>query len=125
MATDAIRGAGRPEATHLIEVMIDQLAAELGHGPAGAPAQELHPARRTSRPRSRSALVYDSGNYARPLDKLLSSTSTSARVRGARQAELRAKGIYRGIGFCTYMEICGLAPSRVVGPSGVGLQAGF
>src|SRR5205807_493329 len=41
------------------------------------------------------------------------------------RAELREKGIYRGIGFSTYMEICGLAPSRVVGPGGVGIQAGF
>src|SRR3954454_19741387 len=41
------------------------------------------------------------------------------------QAELREKGILRGIGFSTWMEICGLAPSRVVGPMGVGLQSGF
>ena len=42
-----------------------------------------------------------------------------------RQAEeLRPKGIYRGIGFCTYTEICGNAPSRIVGPGGFGLQGG-
>src|SRR5439155_9865576 len=38
--------------------------------------------------------------------------------------ELRARGIYRGIGFCTYTEICGNAPSRIVGPGGFGLQGG-
>src|SRR5207248_9196813 len=41
------------------------------------------------------------------------------------QDELRSKGIYRGIGFSTYTEICGLAPTRVVGPEGFGNQAGF
>ena len=40
-------------------------------------------------------------------------------------AQLREQGVYRGVGFSTWMEICGLAPSRAVGPNGVGLQAGF
>ena len=68
-------------------------------------------------------MVYDSGNYQGSLDKLLTHVDVEAFRR--EQAELREKGIHRGIGFSTWMEICGLAPSRVVGPSGVGLQAGF
>jgi aerobic carbon-monoxide dehydrogenase large subunit len=68
-------------------------------------------------------IVYDSGDYHGSLDKLLTHIDMEAFRR--EQEDLRAKGIYRGIGFSTWMEICGLAPSRVVGPSGVGLQAGF
>ncbi len=47
-----------------------------------------------------------------------------ARFR-AEQAKLREQGIYRGLGFCTWTEICGLAPSRITGPAGVGVQAGL
>ena len=53
-----------------------------------------------------------------------SSTSTSTASAREQARAARAQGIYRGIGFSTYTEICGLAPSRVVGPSGFGLQAG-
>jgi aerobic carbon-monoxide dehydrogenase large subunit len=67
--------------------------------------------------------IYDSGDYNGTLDRCLENLDLDAFRR--EQAELRERGIYRGIGFSTYMEICGLAPSRVVGPSGVGLQAGF
>ena len=122
MATDATRGAGRPEATHLIEVTVEQLAAELG-------MDSLELRRKNFIPKEdfpaevALGVVYDSGDYHGSLDKLLTHVDVDE-VR--REAEgLRAKGIYRGIGFSTWMEICGLAPSRVVGPSGVGLQAGF
>jgi len=122
MATDATRGAGRPEATHLIEVMVEQLAAELG-------MDRLELRRKNFIPKEdfpaevAIGLVYDSGDYHGSLDKLLTHVDLDAFRR--EQEELRGRGIYRGIGFSTWMEICGLAPSRVVGPSGVGLQAGF
>jgi len=122
MATDATRGAGRPEATHLIEVMIEQLAAELG-------MDSLELRRKNFIPKEdfpaevAIGIVYDSGDYHGSLDKLLTHVDVDAFRR--EQEDLRAKGIHRGIGFSTWMEICGLAPSRVVGPSGVGLQAGF
>ena len=122
MATDATRGAGRPEATHLIEVTVEQLAAELG-------MDSLELRRKNFIPKEdfpaevAIGVVYDSGDYHGSLDKLLTHVDVDAFRR--EQEELRAKGIYRGIGFSTWMEICGLAPSRVVGPSGVGLQAGF
>jgi aerobic carbon-monoxide dehydrogenase large subunit len=122
MATDATRGAGRPEATHLIEVMVEQLAQELGMD-----ALELR--RKNFIPKEdfpaevAIGIVYDSGDYHGSLDKLLTHVDLAAFRR--EQEELRAKGIYRGIGFSTWMEICGLAPSRAVGPAGVGLQAGF
>jgi aerobic carbon-monoxide dehydrogenase large subunit len=122
MATDAIRGAGRPEATHLIEVMMDQMAAELGMDPVEIRRKNFIPPE--AFPASVAVgVTYDSGNYPGTLDKLLAKVDLDAFRR--EQAELRQQGVYRGIGFSTYMEICGLAPSRVVGPSGVGLQGGF
>ncbi len=102
---------------------MDQLAAELGMDRARAAAEELHPARRTSRPRWRSASsTTPATTTARSTG--CSSTSTS-RPSAASRPSCASRAIYRGIGFSTWMEICGLAPSRVVGPSGVGLQAGF
>jgi carbon-monoxide dehydrogenase large subunit len=68
-------------------------------------------------------VVYDSGDYDGALDKLLENFDLDAFRR--EQEELRANGVYRGVGFSTYMEICGIAPSRAVGPKGVGLQAGY
>jgi carbon-monoxide dehydrogenase large subunit len=122
MATDATRGAGRPEATHFIEVMVEQLAAELGMDPLEVRRKNFIP-KEDFPAEVAIGVIYDSGDYHGSLDKLLSHVDV-AQVRSEAEG-LRAKGIYRGIGFSTWMEICGLAPSRVVGPSGVGLQAGF
>jgi len=122
MATDAIRGAGRPEATHMIEVTMDQLADELG-------MDRLELRRRNFIPKedfpaeTALGIVYDSGDYAGALDRLLERVDVDQVRREAE--ELRPKGIHRGIGFSTYTEICGLAPSRVTGPSGFGLQTGL
>jgi carbon-monoxide dehydrogenase large subunit len=120
--TDAIRGAGRPEATQMLEVTIEQLAHELG-------MDSLELRRRNfiatdSFPHTTAVgMTYDSGDYPGALDKLLEHIDP-AEVR--REAEaLRERGIYRGIGFSTYTEICGLAPSRATGPQGVGLQTGL
>jgi carbon-monoxide dehydrogenase large subunit len=120
--TDAIRGAGRPEATHMIEVTIDQLAGELGLDP-------LEVRRRNFIPREEfpaevaTGVIYDSGDYAKTLDRLLEHVDVAGFRR--EQEELRSRGVYRGIGFSTYTEICGLAPSRITGPGGVGVQAGL
>jgi carbon-monoxide dehydrogenase large subunit len=119
--TDAIRGAGRPEATHMIEVTMDQLAEELGMDPLELRRKNFVPPFSTPH-ETPIGVTYDSGNYAGTLDKLLEHIDP-AQVR--REAEdLRSLGVYRGIGFCTYTEICGNAPSRIVGPSGFGLQGG-
>ena len=122
VATDAIRGAGRPEATHMIEVGMDQLADELG-------MDRLELRRKNFIPKEEFpaevayGIVYDSGDYAGALDKLLTHVDLEAFER--ERAEQAAKGIARGIGFSTYTEICGLAPSRVTGPAGFGLQTGL
>ena len=122
MATDAIRGAGRPEATHMIEVGLDQLAAELD-------MDRLELRRRNFIPKEdfpaevAVGVVYDSADYEGALTKLLGHIDEASVRREAE--ELRDRGIYRGIGFSTWTEICGLAPSRVTGPSGFGLQTGL
>ena len=122
MGTDAIRGAGRPEATQMIEVTLDQLAHELGMDPLELRRKNFIAA--DSFPHEVAyGVVYDSGNYQGTLAKLLEHIDVDQVRREAE--ELRPKGIYRGIGFCTWTEICGLAPSRVVGPGGFGLQTGM
>ncbi len=121
-ATDAIRGAGRPEATHYIEVALDQMAAELGIDRLELRRKNFIPAD-TFPFTTPLEITYDSGDYDGTLDKLLEHVDLDA--FGREQEELRGRGTYRGIGFSTYVEVCGLAPSRAVGPQGVGLQAAF
>src|SRR5205807_318984 len=105
---DAIRGAGRPEATHMIEVTLDQVAAELG-------MDRLEIRRRNFIPSDSfpaevaTGVIYDSGDYNKTLDRLLEHIDLEGYRRS--REELRSRGIYRGIGFSTYTEICGLAPS--------------
>ena len=119
--TDAIRGAGSPEATHMIEVTLEQLAAELGIDPVELRRKNFIP--KDSFPAEvATGVVYDSGDYEKTLDRLLEHVDMGA-FRSEQEA-LRSEGIYRGIGFSTYTEICGLASSRITGPGGVGVQAG-
>ncbi|HWH93743.1 MAG TPA: molybdopterin cofactor-binding domain-containing protein [Baekduia sp.] len=118
--TDAIRGAGRPEATHFIEVCIDQLADELGMDRLELRRKNFIRQFPNSRPHG---FLYDSGDYDGTLDRCLELLDLEAFQR--EQAELRERGIYRGVGFSTYVEICGLGPSRALGPKGWGMQGGF
>ncbi len=122
MCTDAIRGAGRPEATYWIELMMDRLADELGMD-----RLELRRKNFVSKDEfpfeTALGIVYDSGDYHGTLDKLLENFDLEA-FRSDQQAK-RDQGVYRGVGFSTYVEVCGLAPSRAVGPQGVGLQAAY
>jgi carbon-monoxide dehydrogenase large subunit len=122
MCTDAIRGAGRPEATYWIELMMDRLADELG-------MDRLELRRKNFIPKDEFpfetalGIVYDSGDYEGTLDRLLERFDVAEFRR--EQERLRAEGKYRGVGFSTWVEVCGLAPSRAVGPQGVGLNAAF
>jgi carbon-monoxide dehydrogenase large subunit len=118
--TDAIRGAGRPEATHLIEVCMDQLAAELDMDPLELRRKNFITKFPNERPHG---FVYDSGDYHGTLDRCLEMLDLDTFRR--EQAELRQRGIYRGVGFSTYVEICGLGPSRALGPDGWGMQGGY
>jgi aerobic carbon-monoxide dehydrogenase large subunit len=120
--TDAIRGAGRPEATHMLELTLDGMAHELGMDRLEIRRKNFIPAEDFPAEVA-TGVIYDSGDYVKTLDKLLEHFDVEAFHR--EQVQQRAQGVYRGVGFCTYTEICGLAPSRVTGPAGVGVQAGL
>jgi carbon-monoxide dehydrogenase large subunit len=120
--TDAVRGAGRPEMTHMLEVMVDQLAQELGMDPVEVRRKNFIPPEDFPY-ETPYGITYDSGNYEAALDRALEIIDMDA--FRAEQESLRSQGILRGIGFSTYTEICGLAPSRAVGPSGFGLGIGL
>jgi carbon-monoxide dehydrogenase large subunit len=120
--TDAIRGAGRPEMTHMLEVCVDQLAIKLEMDPIELRRKNF--IRADQFPYTTPyGITYDSGDYEAALDKALAMLDLDA--FRAEQASLREQGIYRGVGFSTYTEICGLAPSRAVGPKGFGLGIGL
>jgi carbon-monoxide dehydrogenase large subunit len=113
--TDAYRGAGRPEATHLIERLVDALADEIGMDAATV--------RRLNFPTefpftTATGLSYDSGDYGTALDMALEMSDYAGFA--ARRAESEARGNYRGIGLSTWVEICGLAPSAVTKAIGIG-----
>jgi aerobic carbon-monoxide dehydrogenase large subunit len=113
--TDAYRGAGRPEATHMIERMMELLADELGMDPAEVRRRNFI---RAFPYASATGLSYDSGDYEGALDKALLMADYSGFE--ARRAEARARGNHRGIGLSTWVEICGLAPSAITHAIGVG-----
>lgn len=114
---DAYRGAGRPEAIFLVERLVDLLAAELKIDPAEVRRKNLIPPFEDGHPVA-TGIIYDTGNYAGALDKTLKMADYPALRK--QQAELRKKGRYKGIGLCTYAEICGLGPSQVAGAVGFG-----
>src|SRR4051812_43791298 len=106
--TDAYRGAGRPEATHGIERMVDILAAELKMDPAEIRVKNFVQREEFPFPTA-TGLTYDSGNYSAPLHKALAAVEYT-QLR-AEQEEARKQGKLMGIGICTYGEICGIGPS--------------
>ncbi|GLZ32764.1 carbon-monoxide dehydrogenase large subunit [Lentzea sp. NBRC 105346] len=112
--TDAYRGAGRPEATFAIERMMDELAVELDVDPMKLRQQNW--IKHEEFPFTTSAtLTYDSGNYEAATARAMELFGYDA-LR-TEQAERRASGdvVQLGIGISTYTEMCGLAPSRVLG----------
>ncbi|GLH97039.1 xanthine dehydrogenase family protein molybdopterin-binding subunit [Phytohabitans aurantiacus] len=112
--TDAYRGAGRPEATYAIERLMDELAVELDMDPVEVRRRNW--IRHDEFPFDTVAgLTYDSGNYEAATDKALELFGYEA-LR-AEQASRRESGdpVQLGIGVSTYTEMCGLAPSRVLG----------
>ncbi len=112
--TDAYRGAGRPEATYAIERVMDELATELGMDPMEVRRKNW--IRHEEFPFTTVAgLVYDSGNYEAATAKAMQLFGYDA-LR-AEQAARRASNdpVQLGIGISTYTEMCGLAPSRLLG----------
>jgi carbon-monoxide dehydrogenase large subunit len=106
---DTYRGAGRPEATYLIERMVDQLARELGIDPAEIRRRNFIP--KNAFPyQSPGLFLFDSGDYERNLDTALDIVGYE-KLR-QEQVELRRQGRYRGIGLATYTEFTGLGSGR-------------
>ena len=108
MPTDAYRGAGRPEATHGIERMVDLLADELKMDPAEIRLKNF--VGKDEFPyATATGLMYDSGDYAAPLKKALEIVGYQ-KLR-QEQTEARKQGKWMGIGISTYGEICAIGPS--------------
>jgi carbon-monoxide dehydrogenase large subunit len=113
---DAYRGAGRPEATFLVERIVELAARELGKDSAEFRRQNFVKSFPHQTP---VILAYDVGDYAKALDKALALADYKG--VGARKAASVAKGKLRGVGFSAYIEACGLAPSQAVGALGGGV----
>jgi carbon-monoxide dehydrogenase large subunit len=115
---DAYRGAGRPEASFLLETLFEQAARETGRDPAEFRRQNFIP--KDAFPyQTPVALTYDIGDYEVTLDKAMELIDYKGFP--ARKAEAESRGKKRGIGISCYIEACGIAPSAVVGSLGAGV----
>jgi carbon-monoxide dehydrogenase large subunit len=115
---DAYRGAGRPEATYVLETLVEAAARETGRDRAELRRKNFIP--KDAFPyQTPVALQYDSGDFQALLDEglRLSDYKNFAQRRAASEA----KGKLRGIGFSCYIEACGIAPSALVGSLGCGV----
>jgi carbon-monoxide dehydrogenase large subunit len=112
--TDAYRGAGRPEATYVLERLVDAYGRRIGKDPAELRRMNLYPPFEEATT-SVMGLQVDSGNYEPLLDKALEHAGYGD-LR-AEQAVRRERGDVKqlGIGLSTYIEMCGLAPSNILG----------
>lgn len=121
---DAYRGAGRPEATFLLERIVSQGAHEMGMDPAELRLKNfIPPFNGVDEPgyQTQVALVYDSGDYHNVLNKALDKLGYADLRK--EQEEARKQGKLIGVGISTYIEACGIAPSAVVGA--LGARAGL
>ncbi len=117
---DAYRGAGRPEATFLLERLVDTICHDTGADPIAIRLQNFIP--KDAFPyQTPVALQYDSGDYFTTMEVALKNADYAGFP--ARKAAAAAKGKLRGIGISTYLEACGIAPSAVVGS--LGARAGL
>ncbi|HJO72752.1 MAG TPA: xanthine dehydrogenase family protein molybdopterin-binding subunit [Rhodospirillales bacterium] len=117
---DAYRGAGRPEAAYLLERLVDRSARQLGMSQVDIRRKNFIPSDAFPY-QTPVALEYDSGDHEATLDQALKA----AEVDGfkVRQAASKKEGKLRGIGYSTYIEACGVAPSAVAGA--LGARAGL
>lgn len=126
---DAYRGAGRPEATYVIERAMDLFAAEIGMDRAEvrrrnfiAPDQFPYENPSGLGTASGGAKIYiDSGNYEPAMDKALAAVGY--KDLASKRAEARTRGKLLGLGLSTYIEVCGVAPSKWIGAVGEGWGA--
>ena len=115
---DAYRGAGRPEATYVVERIVETAARDMGLDPAEIRRRNFITTFPYATP---VGLTYDIGDYHACLEKAIKLADYAGFP--ARQAEAKARGKLRGIGFSSYIEACGLAPSNVAGA--LGARAGL
>jgi aerobic carbon-monoxide dehydrogenase large subunit len=122
---DAYRGAGRPEATYVVERAVDLVARELDLDPVAVRRANFIPpdAFPYDPVGILAGLEYDSGEYDKTLTRALDLLGYDD--FRTRQAEARQQGRYLGVGFSTYVEICGVAPSAWIGAAGQGWGAGL
>jgi carbon-monoxide dehydrogenase large subunit len=115
---DAYRGAGRPEATYLLERIVERAARELAIDPPELRRRNFIRKFPYATP---VGLTYDTGDYEATLERVLEL----ADVRGfpARKAQSERCGLLRGIGYSCYIEACGIAPSSIAGA--LGARAGL
>jgi aerobic carbon-monoxide dehydrogenase large subunit len=115
---DAYRGAGRPEATFVVERLVHQAAVDLA-----IPQDEIRRRNfiRTFPYATPVALTYDTGNYDQTLDEAMRIADVAGFA--TRKAEAAKRGRLRGLGYSSYIEACGLAPSNVAGA--LGARAGL
>ena len=113
---DAYRGAGRPEATYLLERTIETAARELGVAPAELRRKNFV----TQFPHQTPVIMcYDAGDYATSLDTAMREADYAGFPK--RKAAAARRGKLRGIGMSNYIEACGIAPSAAVGSLGAGV----
>jgi len=113
---DAYRGAGRPEATYVVERLVEAAARELDLDPADLRKKNFV---KTFPYQTAVASLYDAGDYNASLQKALQIHDYKG--FGKRKRESEKSGKLRGIGFATYIEACGVAPSSLVGQLGAGV----
>jgi carbon-monoxide dehydrogenase large subunit len=113
---DAYRGAGRPEATFVVERLIEVAARQLGEDPARFRMKNYIKKFPHQTP---VIMMYDAGNYGASMKKALEIADYKGFPKRRREAEKRGK--LRGIGFSSYIEACGIAPSAAVGSLGAGV----
>lgn len=115
---DAARGAGRPEATYLLERLVDVCAEDIGLDPAEIRRRNFIPV--DAFPYQTPVVqCYDSGDYPAALEKALSLANYDGFPD--RASEAKSRGKRRGIGLSSYVEACGIAPSAAVGQLGAGV----
>jgi carbon-monoxide dehydrogenase large subunit len=113
---DAYRGAGRPEATYLLERIVETAARELGVSPAELRRKNFI----TSFPYQTPVIMnYDAGDYVASLDAAMAAADYKGFAE--RKEEAAKRGKLRGIGMSCYIEACGIAPSAAVGSLGAGV----
>jgi len=115
---DAYRGAGRPEATYVVERLVETAAREMGIDPPEIRRRNFIRSFPYATP---VGLTYDTGDYEAHLSRALELADVAGFAQ--RKAKSAAKGLLRGLGYSCYIEACGIAPSNIAGA--LGARAGL